>query len=394
MVEPRQKKTPTMTFPASSKRVCVLHAIGTFGGKLLSQFVLAGCLVSLASSECWSQTRLAVGGRFVRQLESPASIIWSEAPLRASFRDLAKTRRIGIWIDRRCDPSKKLSFKANKPRLQDCLWQFSASTELDVAWFNNVVCVGPADVANRLATVHEIHRQQLADLPGTVSRRWRSSEPFTWPRLTSPLDLLGELEDELGSSLEGKSRVHHDLWPAQTLPRLPLFQRLELLLAGFDATFVFTPTGAKITNLPKLPRYEKSLRVTGDQQQKVRELLKQFPEATWEKGKLKASWRVHQLVDRTLHPPSSQSNTRSIRYTLRAENQQLEKFVRGLSEQLELDCQFIDVPRKVLDSRITFEVKRATLRELLQAIVGPAGLAFTLEDSEAKKKLVIRFPEQ
>lgn len=344
------------------------------------------CLLFTFVAPLLAQNRPFVGRRFERQLSAPASIFWSEVPLRDAVSNLSETRRLSVWLDRRCDPAGRISFGANLPRLKDCLWKLANdNSDLDVTWLEDLIYVGPSTAANRLATVNAIHQQMLSKLSSSTRSPWQRRKLMSWPRLTSPVDLLHELEQELGREIRGKERVTHDLWAAKKLPPLPLFQRLELILVGFDLTFVFeSDGGAKIVAMPIQPRVEHRVSVPAEKSEDVEELLAKHPTAKLNGDKLAASWRVHELVARKLEPPPDNRVLDRLRYTLKAENQVLGDFVRSLCKQLEMTCEFQSVDKSVLEQRISFNVQQASVRKLFQVILEPAGLQFELEGQQLK----------
>ena len=245
--------------------------------------------------------------------------------------------------------------------------------------------VAPPNAANRLATVHEIHRNQLPRLPEANRDRWLSRSAVNWPRLSNPVEILTQLESELGGEIRNKEKVVHDLWPAKNLPRMPLYQRLELVLAGFDLTFTFAEDGgASIIAMPKSPAYPRVTKVPEDKLDAVRKELSErdSSRASLENGKLTASWRTHEAVSRILNPPSKEQDFSRIRYTLKVENQQVGPFLRRICTQLSLQCEFVDVPDEIQDTRVSFEVDKATLRTLFKTILEPVALEFSFSNNE------------
>jgi|GEM_PF-2145677 len=347
----------------------------------------AFCVVLLLSvvTTSFAQDRFFTGRRFQRQLDAPASIFWSDVELETGLQNLAEARRMSVWLDRRCDPQTTISFGANLPRLRDCLWKLANDVEpIDVVWLPEVLYVAPPNAANRLATVHEIHRTQLNKLPATVRNRWLSRAETRWPQLSNPVELLAKLETELGGKIRNKDRIVHDLWPAKRLPRMPLYQRLELVLAGYDLTFTFGEDGgATIITMPKAPTYSRATTIPDDKLEVVQKALsKNSTRAALKDGKLTASWRTHEAVRRIVDPPSKEQDFSRIRYTLKAENQKVGTFLRSICKQLNLTCKFVDVPEEIQNTRVSFEVNKASLRTLFNTILEPVGLEFSLANSE------------
>lgn len=352
--------------------------------------VLLRIVLLCAASSLFAQDGYLTGRRFQRQLNAPASIFWSDVELQSGLKNLAETRRLAVWLDRRCDPHKPISFAANLPRLRDCLWKLDQNEHVDVAWLPDIIYVGPTRQANRLATVHEIHRRQLDKLPSAVRNRWLSRRGETWVRLSNPVEILAKLERELGRTIQNKEKVLHDLWPARKLPPMPLYQRLELVLAGYGLTFTFDAEGgATIVSMPKSPTYGIALKIPQEKLDAVRQALEKErnasdEKATFQDGTLTASWRTHEAVSRIVTPPSSAQDFSRIRYTLKAESQEVGRFLRSICKQLNLECTFVDVSDETLKKRVSFEVEKATLQTLFSTILEPVGLSFTLAGNDLK----------
>ena len=344
--------------------------------------VLVVCCVWLnASSESAAQRRLHSGSRFERQLKSPASIFWSQVPLQQALSDLSATRRMACWLDRRCDPNQPVTFGASLPSLADCLWRLSRESDrLNVVWLPNLIYVGPPNGGNRLATMNELHRRRIAQLPAPMRRRLQAKKNFHWPRLTTPAQLLAQLEKEVGLPISGKRRISHDLWAAGSFPPLPLYQRLELLLAGFGLTFEIDIENEQlmIVPMPKAPSFVERPNIGPDNLAAVHKVVSQHSNASFEDGNLSADWRVHEEVRRLLNPPAASADRTLVRYSLTVSNQPLENFVRSLCQQMNIECQFNNVEAKEKEARISFEVQRVTVRKLFDAIFSDTPLRYEL----------------
>lgn len=326
------------------------------------------------------------GQEFQRQMKLPASIFWSQVPLSDAAANLSATRRLAIWVDRRLDPAHSMSFGANSPSLEACLFRLSKERrEIDAAWIEGVIYLGPPKSANRFATVHAIHLQSLQKLPSAERGRWLKTRAMDWPRLTSPKTLVAELENQVGRRVVRAEIVPHDLWAAKRLPPLPAFARLELVLAGFDLTFVLQQDGtAKIIPMPKSPRWQKSVYLPQKRRAAVEAVLAEAPQVSWEDRDgetfLNASWKVHQQVRRAIYPRRPARRSPQIRYTLQADNQPLGQFVTTLCKQLSLQPEFSAAAQAKLKQRVSFSVKEADVKTLFTAILNPVELEFELSN--------------
>jgi hypothetical protein len=155
-----------------------------------------------------------------------------------------------------------------------------------------------------------------------------------------------------GWRVRNAEQIPHDLWPAGTLDGLTLVEQLAVLLVGFDRTYEFRPAERAI---------------------EIIELAPLSADAVSE-----ALARRDQIAPIETGP----EKTRQV-YSLRVEEKPVgavaRELARRLNWQLEFDEAAITAAGISLDSRVTFKVKDASQEELLDALLGPAGLAFRRE---------------
>jgi len=328
-------------------------------------------------------TEQLTGKPFRFEMAQPGTIFWTDSPLQQAVAGLTQTRRVPIWLDRRCDPTSELSFVSQEP-LNDCLWKLDESTEdLDIAWSSEMIYFGTKGSADRWATVTAAHRDMIKKRPKPQRQRYLAEKKWSWPRLTNPQELLRQLEKEWGSSFQGRERLHHDLWPAANYSALPFFVRLELLLSGFDLSFDFDEVGnPRIREMPRTPRVTRRIKITDEHRETLNGILKKHPQASLisEGTKLTASWVVHEQLRRATESPKPTETIPRHRmlYTLHARDQKLGPFLEQLTKQLQMKCEFSPQAKKKYDKMISFEVEQASFRELLTAMLKGTNLQFTL----------------
>ncbi len=273
--------------------------------KTIRILLLSFTISSLAGAQ---DSSLLTGKRLQTELNRPGTIYWSDSPIREAFAGITNNRHVPVWIDRRCDPSQTVTL-ISQAALHDCLWELTQINEqLDVAWSRDLVYVGPPGEANRWATVNQRHREMLKRLPRAQRDRWMSARSWHWDRLKNPQDLLRDLESELGLSIQGGHLIEHDLWPAAAYPPLPLFVRLELLLAGYGQTFVFAANGSAIVRrMPVAPRVTKvnPIEPGHPKEKTLSEILNKSPSAELSENRLQLTAGLVRARD---NPPSRHSN--------------------------------------------------------------------------------------
>ena len=326
-----------------------------------------------------------VGKAMQQEMRRPGTVFFTDSPIREAFASLTANRRVAIWVDRRCDPEKTVSFMGNAS-LADNLWTLSNNdTTLDIAWSENLIYVSPPHTATNWASVHMLHQAALRRLPADVRSVWQRSQPWHWPRLTNPQHLLTQLQTELGRPIRNQEWIRHDLWPAGHFPALPLFERLELLVAGFDLSFSFDDDGgATLHRMPTHATYRRRLNLTREGRSQLNEFLRANPtvQLVSDGRTLDASWRQQEAFQRLIRPtptvrPRRQSD---VRYSLKATNRPLRSFLTQLAAQLNLKCEFTAAAAERSETRISFAVQQVDRDELLQAILDPVGLTHTILD--------------
>ncbi len=345
-------------------------------------FLMIGVLARLASAE---PIDFRCGTSFRQQLELPASVYWSAVPLREGLENLARTQRLAIWLDRRVVPHQPVTLSAQEPTLRACFSVLANTKNLDISWTDCVVYIGPEKTADRFATVNRVHAQLVTKLAKTPRHLWRVRKGSSWPNLTTPGELVTEIEQEVGVRISGQEQIPHDLWPAAQWSSLPAYTRLGLILAGFDLTFLWNKGGSvHIVALPEHPKFRQTYRVPAHQQQTIQKLVAGFPNAkldqTAGRVHLAASWRVHEAVRHALEEPVlRQGHIEDTRYTLRGVNQPVGPLLEKLTQQLELTCEFSAAATQHYEQRVSFESRQVERDELFRTILADTGLRSELQ---------------
>ncbi len=328
---------------------------------------------------------LHCGSQFQQELQSLASVYWTDVPLRDGLNSLSRARRVAVWLDRRVVPRQPVSLSLHEIPLRTCLFMLAEQQDLDVSWVDCIVYIGPSRAADRFATVNSVHRQLLAKLPRKTRQTWQNQQAMRWFKLAVPRDLVSMIEKEVGVKISGQAQIAHDLWPSGNLPPLPAYTRLGLLLAGFDLTFLWNDDGSvRVVPMPERPKLRKSYRGVSKQKMKViRALIAEYGTATLDESggrfKLFASWRVHEAVHAALDESRPRDNqTANVRYSLRGEAQPVGPLVEKLAKQFELECLFSEAARGKYLQRVSFAVKQVKRDELFRAILDQAELKYEL----------------
>ncbi len=283
---------------------------------------------------------------FQQALRQPASVTWVDAPLRHHLNRLARIQRVAVFLDRRIDPSQQITFRTDPIPLGRLLQEIAQHVRADIAIVGSVVYIGPKSTAGKIGVVGAMRRNDSKCLPAAIARRLRAARTLHWDQLTEPHQLIAQLGEANQVAIDGLALVPHDLWPETDLPPLCWPDRMTLVLAGFNLTFLFVDRGRGIR-------------------------LEPFPD------------QVPRAVSGTVSMPELLSRTSSnrfhngdaeTRYTMQVRQQPLGAVLKTIQQRAGLEFQFDSTATSHLHDRVTLQVRDVSLDELLRETLGPVGL--------------------
>jgi len=345
----------------------------------------------LALAGAGSPTRAAgaagqlTGAQFDRQMQQVVGASWSGVPLREAIRNFCGAQRVAVLLDRRVDPGQELRLVAADLPLRRALERIATDRGLGMTLVGPVVYFGPAEVTAKLRTLAALRDEEVRRLPPAAQRKFLLPEPFKWDDFATPRELLEGLAREAGLRLARLEQVPHDLWAGAELPPISLVERLTLVAVQFDLTFAVSPSGDAIALVP-LPDEIGLVRSYpgGSRPQQVAEKyaalapdarIKVVGSTVWVKGlledheRLSGTRRTTPPPDR--HPTGGPAETRIERFRVAEEpvGAVLKDVCRRLGLQLAIDEESLKAAGVSLDDRVSVQVEKATVDELLEAIV-------------------------
>jgi hypothetical protein len=282
------------------------------------------------------------------------SVVWQGVPLRDALSRWSAAEHLCIVIDRRVDPHQPLRLAIDDVPLRHALEQLADRLGLGLSFLGPVAFLGPAPAADRLGMLSELRRDEVQRLPRGRQADFQRLSTWEWDDLATPRELVADLCRQADVKVDGLDQVPHDLWPRAELAHLSWTDRLTLVLIGFDLTFRIHPDARRIEirPIPDPPERRK------------------LPHES-------AQTRQRPAEGKRAKKAETPSNTA---YTLTVRHQSLDEVLRQIGKRLQLQ---IDVDRDALrqagvslDTRVSFDVKNATLDELLSEVLRPAGLSF------------------
>ncbi len=289
-------------------------------------------------------------------LNQQLSVTWRELPLQMALDRLAQVSQVTVWLDRRVDPQQQIDLELRDASTQQILQQLAQHCDLGFLVVDSIVYLGPKQSAHDLPVLLQQARKSLSKAPRQMRKRWLRAEAKTIPRLAQPRRWLAQSLNEAGISLLDQEKIPHDLWRKKELPPLAMVDRIVLLLVGFDRTCEMTPDG-------------KTCRIVAIS----------HPVAIGRKSK-------KGLPQRPLQRRPSGAVQKV--FSLRLQNQPVGQVVEQLARQLQLEVLW-DEPTasgKAISRKtpISCEVHNASLEELLQSVLTPAGLQFQWQGKKIK----------
>lgn len=313
----------------------------------------------------WANTAVSAelastASALAERLRSPVAVYWSGDPLRQAITTLCAASGVAVVIDRRVDPDRPLDLRSEDLTLGQLLRHVADTHGLGVTALGPVVYLGPPEAAAVLREVSRLRLDEVRALPPQASQRLLRAQRLRWEDLTEPRGLLAQLLAQAGLRPAALHRVPHDLWAAAELPPLSLADRLTLVAIQFDLTFAVSPDGQTVTLVPLPP-------------ERLAEARQPSPKPPGELAGLPAAGRGKTAPARGRRPVE-------VRFTQKPTQGPvgvlLEQLAGKLGLELRIDHQAIQTAGLSLDRRVGFQVEQATLDELLDAVLSPAGLTF------------------
>lgn len=330
---------------------------------------------------------LAAGSQHAR-----ATIHWDRVPLGEAVARLADVLKADVIVDRRVDPSQRVSLAARDASGPEILSQLAAANSLGVSHLGQLMYLGPHRSADELRTLAELRRQDVAGLPRDERTALRRAQAVHWPQLTEPRELIVGLLSERGWTVRRAELIPHDLWPTGRLPALALSDQLTALLVGFDLTYRIVPgqRAVEITEIERPVRLARRYRWPAGSRPDGSLLRQQLPDSSVRvegqaveiDGRLEDHERlVEMLAGRTTarRPTPPRRPARRL-FTLHIEEQPVGVVLRQLGRQLDLTVDVDDAAVRAaglsLDRRVSLSVDGVELDELLSALLAAAGLDY------------------
>lgn len=329
----------------------------------LPAFVMA--VATLGVTPCLAAPReIAVAG-----LDAAVQASWTQVPLGDWAERASRIAGLPVIIDRRLDPAFPITLDCRGEPLHDVLDRVAAMVGGQVEVLASSVRIGPSSVAGLASAAEQARNAELASLPPALRRTAHLRAAWTWPTAARPRDLLATTAREAGLELDGLDAIPHDHLPAATLPMLSLAERLDLVLAHYDRRIAWTTGGAEVVPLDTgMTARDNAPRPAAASQSEP------GPEP---KAQATAQPQRKPTPRRGANPTTTRE-TFSLRLAAPLD-QALAAVAARLSLELTIDAPSL-AARGIAPGEIArVDVREVSRAELLDAIVAPFGLAWSID---------------
>jgi hypothetical protein len=290
-------------------------------------------------------------------------------PVQATFQRIPLARLVSklsiisdgiIILDHQIDPTQHITLACQGESLRTVLWRIADETETEIAVLESSVWITPFGKASQLEQADRKRQRALRQLPVTTQKQLSTQRPLQWQAGQQPASLIMDLLAQpattgLTITTDGLPEgIPHDHLAAQTIPPLTLPEQLDLIAMQYDQQLLWSrgsesPSTLVVTPAPLPPSSGTKRR---DPEQK--------PAST--------------------RPPQNKMSGRE-RYTLRVAAP-FEELLQAISQRLNLepsiDTESFKARSINAQEIIRLEIKDADCEQLLDAIVKPLGLTWSI----------------
>jgi hypothetical protein len=338
------------------------------------------------------------GRELATKLAEPVTVAWTGAPLKRAIADLSRTHTIGLFLDRRVDPDRLVTLSVKNTPLVEVCDKLAASAGVGFCQLDALGYFGPAGTCETLPTVAALRDDEVARLPTAARAAWSHRAVWSWPDFSTPRELVEQLAQAAHAKIENLDHVPHDLWAANQLPPLTVAQRLTLIAAGFDLTFELEDGGSRIRWVawPERPVIERTYPAGAKAKELAAEWAALAPHSTFKvegtkivvRGPLEDQQRIAAGRKPAARPAPKPKRPGTQVFTLKLADVPLTRLLHELEQQLDLhfevDQAAVDRAKIDMQQNVSLKVEQATLDQLLEAALKPAGLTFTRQGTNVK----------
>lgn len=212
----------------------------------LVTFVVIGAIGIASDANGQSIVDWHTGKRLERFNQTPVSGSWTQTPLRDVLNRFSNSQKVGIFLDRRIDPTTPINIAANNVSPERFLWDIADSQGLGVCRVGDLYFFGAPTTAASLPTLWDQMESQSERQRRNFKVQWKGKAPLTTPPVVVVKDLLQQLANQHQFEIENPEAIPHDVWAKFELPQTSLGGRVGIIVVGFGKWFERSADGKTI----------------------------------------------------------------------------------------------------------------------------------------------------
>jgi hypothetical protein len=371
-----------------------------FRGSLLFCVVALAVRTVARADDAIAPEQYLHGSEFTRELDKPLSVSREKAELRPLLERLSGERRIAIVLDRRIDPGLTIDAQLPPATVHASIDEIARRAGAIARVVGNTLMIGPDPNLGQLRTICVLRGLELDEFGDTLGpRRFQLAQTHTaaWDDLERPADLVQRIADRAELSVTGIELVPHDLWGHGVLVGMTAAETISWILSQYHLMFRWTDPGHGIEILPltgniAVTKEIPVRRIKPDEA--LRRVQKRFPEleTRLEGRTLTATGLIEQLdviaaLARGDNPdaaprPVEFGKLANRRLTLQVVRQPASAVLNSLIKNgidVRIDQAALKAGMIDLSTKVSMDLKQATIAEVMQAICEPAGATFSVD---------------
>ena len=362
--------------------------------RMMLAFSLAMAVSSVAcvgQSFDFVATSWRTGRQLDEGLREPISLVWSEAPLRATLNQFSKDHRIAIFLDRRIDPGTLVSAMVRNVNARQLLWLVARDNGWGVCRLDDVLYVGPEETAATLPLLWDELKRESSRLKRKTNVPWHKSIPMTTNRFTVPGEMVSQFAVQHQFQLIGTD-IPHDLWQPLDLPKMRLDQQIGLYVVGFGLWLKRNGNGEplEVIAFPDIKQGKRLLGSFEDSREQISALRARFPGCRLSLSGQSVSGSGPLLdllkIERELIlSEQDQKTTRDASHTYSVTTRAARgAILASIAQQEGLTLEIDPAAHQALSEDVQLDLREVSLTELINKTLENSGLQYELLPGQLK----------
>ncbi len=221
-------------FALRRSRVAPALCLMTLATAVLSITRAAAQDAGPSTNEVARKARPAPEADAVSSLDRPVHARWTGLPLADWAQRASQLAGRPVVLDRRIDPERLVTLECDGDALETVLARVARDADAAVEVLASSIWIVPSAALGRAAAAERARTREVAAAGADLRRKVLTREPWHWMAGATPRALIDDAAQAAGIEIADRDRVPHDHLRAASLPDLTLGERLDLILAHYD----------------------------------------------------------------------------------------------------------------------------------------------------------------